>query len=110
MKKPNISFNIVEIFKEKRVRYGGYATLVTLAALVILIVINLIIQQVPAEIDMTENKLFTLSQQTYDLIEKLEYDLGKPVVTSNQASLWHTFRIANVREPIQGYGRLLREP
>ena len=75
MKKPNISFNIVEIFKEKRVRYGGYATLVTLAALVILIVINLIIQQVPAEIDMTENKLFTLSQQTYDLIEKLEEDV-----------------------------------
>jgi len=45
-----------------------------------------------------------------DIIEPLEKDLGKPVVTSNQASYWLTFKMARVGEPIQGYGRLLREP
>jgi maleate isomerase len=45
-----------------------------------------------------------------DIIEPLEQDLGKPVVTSNQASYWQAFKMAKVGEPIQGFGRLLREP
>ena len=85
MKKINLkmNFDIIEIFKSKRVRYGGYAALVTLAAAVILVVLNLLIQQIPSDVDMTENKLFTLSEQTFDLIDKLEepvmiYGLYKP--------------------------------
>jgi maleate isomerase len=45
-----------------------------------------------------------------DIIEPLENDIKKPVVTSNQASFWHAFKLAKVGDPIQGYGRLLREP
>ena len=45
-----------------------------------------------------------------DVIEALEQDLGKPVVTSNQAAYWMCFRMAGIGEPIQGYGRLMREP
>ena len=45
-----------------------------------------------------------------DVIEALEQDLGKPVVTSNQAAYWMCFRMARVGEPIPGYGRLMREP
>jgi len=45
----------------------------------------------------------------FDIIEPLERDLGKPVVTTNQSSFWHGFRMAGVMEPIQGGGRLLRE-
>jgi len=37
----------------------------------------------------------------------LERDLGKPVLSSNQASLWRALRMAGVREPITGFGRLL---
>ena len=46
---------------------------------------------------------------TLDIIEQLEYDLGKPVVTSNQAALWYALRKAKVREPIPGFGTLFRE-
>jgi len=46
---------------------------------------------------------------TVAVLEMLERDLGKPVVSSNQASLWQALRIAGVRESIAGYGRLLRE-
>jgi maleate isomerase len=42
-----------------------------------------------------------------DVIEALEADLGKPVVTSNQASYWQAFRMAGVHLPIAGYGKLL---
>ena len=44
---------------------------------------------------------------TIGVIEVLERDLGKPVVSSNQASLWRALRLAGVRESISGFGRLL---
>lgn len=37
----------------------------------------------------------------------LEADLGVPVVTSTQAPLWRVLRLAGVKDPISGYGRLL---
>ncbi|HEX7785641.1 MAG TPA: hypothetical protein VF653_05425 [Methylomirabilota bacterium] len=46
---------------------------------------------------------------TVAMLERLEGDLGKPVISSNQACLWRALRLAGVREPIAGYGRLLRE-
>jgi len=44
------------------------------------------------------------------VIERLEKDLGKPVVTSNQATMWEVLRIARLPEPIEGFGELLRRP
>jgi len=46
---------------------------------------------------------------TVAVLETLERDLGKPVLSSNQASLWQALRMARVRESIAGFGRLLRE-
>jgi maleate cis-trans isomerase len=46
---------------------------------------------------------------TVAMLETLERDLGKPVISSNQACLWRALRLAGVREPIAGFGRLLRE-
>jgi maleate isomerase len=40
------------------------------------------------------------------MIETLERDLGKPVVTSNQVMMWHALRTAGIREPITGFGAL----
>jgi maleate isomerase len=42
------------------------------------------------------------------ILEALEQDLGRPVVSANQASLWHCLRLSGVRTEIGGYGRLLR--
>ncbi len=47
---------------------------------------------------------------TVSVIETLERDLGKPVISSNQACLWRALRLAGVREAVPGFGRLLREP
>jgi maleate cis-trans isomerase len=47
---------------------------------------------------------------TAEILETLENDLGKPVVSSMQASLWAALHLAGVRQPIEGFGRLLREP
>jgi maleate isomerase len=37
----------------------------------------------------------------------LEQDLGKPVISSACAMMWHALRAAGVGQPIAGYGRLL---
>jgi len=46
---------------------------------------------------------------TLDAIEPLEEALGKPVVTSNAATLWASLRAAGVDDRIAGCGRLLNE-
>ena len=47
--------------------------------------------------------------RTLGIIESLERDLGKPVTSSNQASLWAALRMAGVKDPVPGFGRLLRQ-
>ena len=47
---------------------------------------------------------------TVDVIEALETDTGRPVVTSNQATLWACLRAIGCGEPVSGAGRLLRMP
>ena len=45
---------------------------------------------------------------TAGVLEMLEQDLGKPVISSVQASLWRALRLAGVRQTVAGHGRLLR--
>jgi maleate isomerase len=47
---------------------------------------------------------------TVSVLDVLEQDLGKPVISSTQACLWQALRLAGVRQTILGFGRLLREP
>jgi maleate isomerase len=42
-------------------------------------------------------------------IDILEQDMGKPVITSNQATIWNALRMADIRDKIDDYGMLLRE-
>jgi maleate cis-trans isomerase len=72
----------------------------------------------------TEERAYTLGRQadvagaaavlisgtglpTVGIIERLERDLGKPVVTSQAATLWYALRALGTNAPVQGYGRLL---
>lgn len=49
-----------------------------------------------------------MSMRAMDIIQALENDTNKPVVNSNQATLWKSLRMAGINEPIEGYGTLLR--
>jgi maleate cis-trans isomerase len=42
-----------------------------------------------------------------DAIATLERELGKPVVTSNQAALWCSLRMAGIQDAVPGLGRLM---
>ncbi|GHD60452.1 hypothetical protein GCM10017083_46330 [Thalassobaculum fulvum] len=40
------------------------------------------------------------------ILEALEQDLQRPVLSANQVSLWHCLRLTGVRAPVTGYGSL----
>ncbi len=46
---------------------------------------------------------------TIPLLEAVEATVGKPVISSNQATFWNALRTMGLNDRIEGYGRLLRE-
>ena len=48
--------------------------------------------------------------RTIDVLDALERDLGKPVISTNQALLWRALGLAGVRGDVPGYGSLLKAP
>lgn len=44
---------------------------------------------------------------TIEILQMLEQDLGKPVISAASAMMWNALRLAGVRHSIPGYGRLL---
>ena len=76
--------NIRESFKTRQVKYGGYATLITLAVIVGLILLNLLAGQLKTlQVDLTESKLFSLSEQTIQVLDQVNtpvvfYGLWRP--------------------------------
>ncbi len=45
------------------------------------------------------------------VIQALEQDLARPVLTANQVAFWHALRLSGTRAPVVGYGQIFgREP
>jgi maleate isomerase len=47
--------------------------------------------------------------RTVEVLEALEQDLGKPVLSANQVTLWHSLLLAGVHETVPHVGRILTE-
>ena len=80
--------NIRESFKTRQVKYGGFAALITLAVIVGLILINLMMSQFSFQVDLTWSKLFSLSEQTMQVLETVKapvkfYGLWRPGEENN---------------------------
>jgi len=74
---------ILDSLKSRKLRYGGYATLLAVAALAVVVGVNLVVDRVPAKLDMTQERLYSLSDQTKKLLGGLTVDvtitsLGRP--------------------------------
>ena len=64
--------NILDSFKTRQVRYGGYAVLITLGVIVGLILINLSVEQLSLQVDLTYSKLYSLSEQTTQILNQVK--------------------------------------
>lgn len=47
--------------------------------------------------------------RSVETIARLEQTVGKPVISSNQAMMFHAMQLAGIREAMPGYGQLLEE-
>jgi ABC-2 type transport system permease protein len=61
-----------EILKNPKLKYGGFASIITFAVVVAALVINLLFQQLGWQIDMTKGDVFTLGQQSHEILDELE--------------------------------------
>ena len=68
-------FDIKKSFQNNKFKYGGYATLLTSIVLVVLIVANLVVGQLDLKLDMTKNKLYSLSNQSFKIMDGLKQDV-----------------------------------
>jgi maleate isomerase len=46
---------------------------------------------------------------TASIVDRLERAVGKPVLTTNNVTVWHALQKIGVRESVPGFGRLLQE-
>ncbi|MFW6313589.1 MAG: GldG family protein [Spirochaetota bacterium] len=67
--------NIKEILSNPKMKYGGYASIVTFAIIVAVLVLNVLVQQLGWQVDMTDRGVYTLSRQTRDVVNGLERDV-----------------------------------
>jgi maleate isomerase len=47
---------------------------------------------------------------TLSVLDQLERDQGKPAVSTNQSILWWCLRKLGIKDPVSGFGTLLRRP
>jgi maleate isomerase len=50
-----------------------------------------------------------LNTRSHTVLDRLEQAIGKPVISSTQATLWHALRLAGIKDSIAGFGRLLED-
>ncbi|MFC1929823.1 maleate cis-trans isomerase [Chloroflexota bacterium] len=46
--------------------------------------------------------------RTVEILDEVEKEIGKPMVSANQATMWLMLKKAGVKEPISGFGTLMR--
>lgn len=63
------------LLNNPKLRYGGYASLITFAVVVAVVVVNLLVAQLNLQIDMTDNRIYTLSEQTRRILAELDEEV-----------------------------------
>ncbi|MGE5328841.1 MAG: GldG family protein [Deltaproteobacteria bacterium] len=93
--------------RKKGWKYGSYAVLMTIIAIAVFILIALLLKNVDWKIDMTQNKIYSLSKQTKDVISSLKEDINVYVFyvkgreDQSVTRLLETYKKSNPRLKIQ---------
>ena len=70
-------------------------------------------KQFALEIDSTDADAIFLSCggiRSLEVVEEIEKQSGKPVITSNQAQMWSCLRRAGIKDRLTGFGQIFQEP
>ncbi len=66
---------LFDSLKTSKFRHGGYASLLIIAAIAIVIAVNLVVEQIPWKADLTQNQLYSLSDETKKALAGLKSDV-----------------------------------
>lgn len=76
MKKSKFSLNIANAFRDRKFKYSGTATLLVISVVLVTLVINVLCSLVPWKIDTTANLLYSISNKTLSVLNRLEDDIN----------------------------------
>jgi maleate isomerase len=65
------------------------------------------VHQLVAEAELDTVVIACTQMRAAALIERLEQETGKTIISSNQAMCWHALRLAGCTDSVPGWGRLL---
>ena len=65
-----------KIFSDKRFKYGTYSTVITLVILAILVAVNLVAGEFDYKIDLSENSVFSLSDETRQILDQTDEEIN----------------------------------
>lgn len=75
---------------QRRFKYGTLATVITIIFIAVVVLVNIlasmILERFPAKVDLTENKLFSLSDESIDYLKTIDKDI-EITVLSEESSL-----------------------
>lgn len=63
---------IRKLFSSRRARYGSNATVLTVAVVAIVLMVNFMVARHPGKIDLTQNKMYTLSEATRNVVRAVD--------------------------------------
>ena len=66
---------IKNLLNKKSLKYGTNAAIITAAVIVMAIVLNLLVGLLDLKLDLTPNKLFSLSETTENILKELDSDV-----------------------------------
>lgn len=66
--------DIKKSFRGKKFKYGSYSTLVTALVLAILLAINFVAGKINIKKDLTQEKMYSLTDETYNILKDLKND------------------------------------
>ena len=79
MKLPKLNIrNLLDSFKTRSFRVGGYSIVTTAIVIAIAIVINILVSALPTswtQFDTTANKVFSITDQTKSVVKNLDKDV-----------------------------------
>lgn len=67
---------LLNSFKDKRVRYGGFAALISVLMILVLVILNLFVSWLPWGLDITSQKYFSLSDVSKQVLSTLDDDVN----------------------------------
>lgn len=74
--------NILRSLGGSKFRHGGWAALMVVAVLALIVVVNVLVGLVPARLDLTESRLFSLSEETTKVLDGLTADVSVTTVST----------------------------